>query len=68
MAIEPRPRLSAGLLHEVEETARAQNRNPEEIVGEAVRKYLDEQSWIKFVARTRRTPEQGASPKKMLTA
>jgi hypothetical protein len=33
----------------VEETARAQNRKPEEVVSEAVRRYLDEQSWVRFV-------------------
>ena len=51
MATEPRPLLSADLLQQVEETARDQNRNPEEVVSEAVRKYLDEQGWIKFVER-----------------
>jgi predicted transcriptional regulator len=49
MATEPRPLISDDLLHQVEETARAQNRKPEEVVSEAVRKYLDEQSWVKFV-------------------
>jgi hypothetical protein len=33
----------------VEETARAQNREPAEIVSDAVRKYLDEQNWVRFV-------------------
>jgi predicted transcriptional regulator len=51
MATEPRPLLSVDLLQQVEETARAQNRNPEEVVSEAVRKYLEEQSWIKFVEK-----------------
>jgi cupin superfamily acireductone dioxygenase involved in methionine salvage len=50
MATEPRPLLSDDLLHQVEETAHAQNRKPEEVV-KAVRKYLDEQSWIRFVER-----------------
>ena len=47
MATEPRPLISEDLLHQVEETARAQNRQPEEVVTEAVRKYLDEQSWVR---------------------
>ena len=41
--------ISDDLLHQVEEAARAQNRKPEEVVGEALRKYLDEQSWVHFV-------------------
>ena len=51
MATEPRPLLSDDLLKRVQETARAQKRDPEEVVSEAVRKYLDEQSWIKFVEK-----------------
>jgi len=51
MATEPTPLLGDDLLHQVEETAREQNRKPEEFVSEAVRKYLDEQSWMKFVER-----------------
>jgi metal-responsive CopG/Arc/MetJ family transcriptional regulator len=47
MATEPRPLISEDLLHQVEETARAQNRQPEEVVTEAVRKYLDEQRWMR---------------------
>lgn len=43
--------LSDELFHQVEETARAQNREPEELVADAVRKYLDEQSWLKYVER-----------------
>jgi predicted transcriptional regulator len=39
------------LLQKVEETARLQNRQPEELVAEAVRKYLEEQSWVQFVER-----------------
>jgi predicted transcriptional regulator len=41
--------LSDELLHQVEETARAQHRQPEEVVSEAVEKYLEEQSWVKLV-------------------
>jgi predicted transcriptional regulator len=41
--------LSDELLHQVEETARAQHRKPEEVISEAVEKYLAEQSWVKLV-------------------
>ncbi len=51
MATEPRPLLSDDLLQQVEEIARAQNRNSEDVVSEAVRKYLGEQSWIRFVEK-----------------
>jgi len=43
--------LSDELLHQVEETARAQNRRPAEVVTEAVAKYLEEQSWRQYVER-----------------
>jgi hypothetical protein len=43
--------LTDELLQKVEETARAQNREPEEVVTEAVGKYLEEQSWVKYVER-----------------
>jgi predicted transcriptional regulator len=43
--------LSDELLHKVEETARAQNRQPEDVVSEAVSKYLEEQSWVEYVER-----------------
>ncbi len=43
--------LSDELLQRVEETARAQNRRPEEVVAEALNKYLEEQSWAQFVER-----------------
>ncbi len=49
MATEPRQLMSDDLLHQVEETARVQNRQPEEIVSEAVRKYLDDQKWEQLV-------------------
>ncbi len=42
------------LLHQVEETARAQNRKPSEVVTEAVRNYLERQSWVRFVERNER--------------
>jgi metal-responsive CopG/Arc/MetJ family transcriptional regulator len=43
--------ISEELLHQVEEAARAQNRDPSELVADAVRKYLDDQSWVQFVER-----------------
>jgi predicted transcriptional regulator len=43
--------LSDELLHKVEETARAQNREPGEVVAEAVTKYLADQSWVQYVER-----------------
>jgi predicted transcriptional regulator len=43
--------LSDELLHHVEEIARAQNRQPAEVVAEAVTKYLEEQSWGEYVER-----------------
>jgi predicted transcriptional regulator len=46
--------LSDELLQKVEETARAQHRKPAEVVTEAVSKYLDEQSWVKFVENNER--------------
>jgi metal-responsive CopG/Arc/MetJ family transcriptional regulator len=41
--------LSDELLHQVEAMARAQNRQPAEVIADAVRKYLEEQSWAQFV-------------------
>ncbi len=41
--------LSEELLQQVEETARVQNRQPSEVVAEAVRSYLEGQSWRRFV-------------------
>jgi len=43
--------LSDELLHQVEETALAQNREPAEVVTEAVAKYLEEQSLRQYVER-----------------
>jgi metal-responsive CopG/Arc/MetJ family transcriptional regulator len=42
------------LFHQVEEAARAQNREPSELVSDAVRKYLDDQTWVQFVERNER--------------
>ena len=49
MAAIPKTLLSDELLHQVEETARAQNRQPAEVVTEAVQHYLQEQSWRHYV-------------------
>ncbi|HUI44251.1 MAG TPA: hypothetical protein VL523_19975 [Terriglobia bacterium] len=43
--------LSDELLHRVEEVARSQNRKPEDLLEEAVRKYLDELSWQALVGK-----------------
>jgi metal-responsive CopG/Arc/MetJ family transcriptional regulator len=43
--------LSEELLQQVEETAIAQNRKPAELLEEAVREYLQKQSWVQFVER-----------------
>jgi predicted transcriptional regulator len=51
MAADRKPLISDELLRLVQETARAQDREPSDVVGEALRKYLDEQSWLKFVER-----------------
>lgn len=46
--------LLGDLLHQVEETARAQHREPAELVQEAVREYLDKLSWVQYVERNGR--------------
>jgi metal-responsive CopG/Arc/MetJ family transcriptional regulator len=43
--------LPEELLHQVEEVARAQHREPAELVTDAVRKYLDQQSWLQYIER-----------------
>ncbi|SPE26935.1 hypothetical protein SBA6_1080010 [Candidatus Sulfopaludibacter sp. SbA6] len=48
---DARQLLSDELMHQIEETAHAQNRKPSEVLEEAVRKYLDEQSWQTFVGK-----------------
>ena len=54
--------LSDDLLRQLEETARAQNRTPSEVLEEAVREYLDKQSWVEFVERNeRRARDMGIS-------
>jgi len=52
--------LSNGLMAEVEETARAQNRKPVEVLEDAVRQYLDDQKWERLVTSgERRAKEKG---------
>ena len=55
-----RPLLSDELLLQVQETARAQNRQPEDVVSEALSRYLDDQKWESLVtAGERRAKENG---------
>jgi hypothetical protein len=49
MATEPRPLISEALLHQVQETAREQNREPAEVLEEAWSRYVEEQSWARLV-------------------
>jgi predicted transcriptional regulator len=49
LATEPRWLIDDDLVHKLDETARAQSRTPSDVVTEAVRKYLDEPSWLEFV-------------------
>ncbi|MEO8660642.1 MAG: hypothetical protein ABI693_19385 [Bryobacteraceae bacterium] len=48
---ETQPLLSDELMKQVEETARAQNRKPSDLLEEAVKAYLVEQSWQALVGR-----------------
>ncbi len=43
--------LSDELLRQIEETASAQNRKPSEVLEDAVRNYLEEQSWQALVGK-----------------
>jgi predicted transcriptional regulator len=53
---------SDDLRRQLEETARAQNGTPSEVLEEAVREYLDKQSWVEFVERNeRRARDMGIS-------
>jgi hypothetical protein len=49
MATEPRPLISEDLLHQVEQTAREQNREPAEVLEDAWKRYMEERSWVKLV-------------------
>jgi hypothetical protein len=54
MATEIRTLISNELLHEVEEMARMQSRQPAELVAEAIGKYLKAERWARFVERNER--------------
>ncbi len=62
------PLLTAELLHKVQETAHAQNRQPAEVVADAVRKYLEDLSWMQFVERNKKRARATASAKRTSTA
>lgn len=50
--------LSDDLLHQVEEDARAQNRQLAEVVEEAVRLYLEDRSWTKLLGYGQRKAKE----------
>jgi predicted transcriptional regulator len=50
--------LSDDLVRQIEETARAQNRRPAEVLEEAVKQYLEKQSWVEFVKRNEERARQ----------
>ena len=54
--------LPNGLMAEVEETARAQNRQMVEVLEDGVRQYLDDQKWERLVnSGLRRAREKGST-------
>ncbi len=54
--------LPNGLMAEIEETARAQNRQMVEVLEDAVRQYLDDQKWERLVnSGERRAREKGST-------
>jgi hypothetical protein len=60
MATEPKPLISDDLLHQVEQTACEQNREPAQVVEEAVGRYLASQRLTSFSERMeRRAWEKG---------
>jgi predicted transcriptional regulator len=58
MATEPRPLISDNLLHQVEETARAQNREPSDLVEEALGRYLASHRLASFAEKIERRATQ----------
>ena len=68
MATEPRRLISDDLLHQVEETARAQNREPADLVEEALGKYLASQRLASFAEKMERRARKRASVKGMCRA
>jgi metal-responsive CopG/Arc/MetJ family transcriptional regulator len=52
--------LPEPLLAEIQSAAEAQHRTADELAADAVRQYLKEQSWVRFVGRNeRRAKEMG---------
>jgi len=46
--------LSDELLEQVEAAARAQHREPADVLQDAVKQYLERESWVEFVERNER--------------
>jgi predicted transcriptional regulator len=51
MVTDPKPLISDDLLHQVQEAAREQNREPAEVIEEAVGRYLASQRLARFAER-----------------
>jgi len=52
--------LPEPLLAEIESAAQAEHRTADEVAADAIRQYLEKQSWVKFVERNeRRAKEMG---------
>ena len=52
--------LPESLLAEIQSAAQAEHRSADEVVADAVRVYLEKQSWVQFVERNaRRAKEMG---------
>jgi hypothetical protein len=56
MVTDPKPLRNEERLHQVEETAR-KNRQPEDLLNEAVSRYLDDQKWESLLTTGERQPE-----------
>jgi predicted transcriptional regulator len=57
---DTKPLLPDELVKEIEEAARVQNRQPAEVLEDAVRLYLDDQKWQRLVeAGERRAKDKG---------
>jgi len=50
---ETRPLISEDLLHQIEDAARAQHREPADVLEEAWKHYAEEQSWVKLITEGR---------------
>ncbi len=51
------PKLSPKLLEQIEEVAQLQNRKPDEVLEEAVTRYLEERSWVRMLGYGRERGE-----------